>query len=183
MTAPSRVLALVNSRLERPDETEEHLPDSAAADRWLGEHFVGFAGTLSDRDFAALRRLRAAARDLLLDQIAGNEPGQAALAVLNEAAGRVPRADRLTPLWSRETDYHAGRGAKHALATVMTVLANEAIELLSSDADLAECAADDCVILFIRTDPRRRWHNDRCGNRIRAARSYARRAHTAGRLT
>jgi predicted RNA-binding Zn ribbon-like protein len=75
----------------------------------------------------------------------------------------------------RELAYHADHGTGQTLIS-LAILASEAIELLSSAADLAECAAEDCVMLFIRTDPRRRWHNDRCGNRIRAARSYARRS-------
>ncbi len=182
MSTPSSVLALVNSRLERPDATEEHLPDAAAAGHWLAENFDSSAGTLSDGDFTAMRRLRAAVRDLVLDRIAGNEPGRAALAVLNETAGQVARTDRLTPLWSREAAYHAGRGTGHAI-TWLAILADEAIELLSSDANLAQCAADDCVVLFIRTDPRRRWHDDRCGNRIRAARSYARRRQASASRT
>jgi predicted RNA-binding Zn ribbon-like protein len=175
MSTSLRVLALANSRLDRPNGTEEHLPDAAAAGRWFAENFDGAgARPLSKEDFAATVRLRAAVRDLLIDRIAGREADLAALEVLNEAAGRVARTDRLTPFWSRELGYHADHAAGQALIS-LAILASEAIELLSSDAELAECAADDCVTLFIRADPRRRWHNDRCGNRIRAARSYARR--------
>lgn len=56
------------------------------------------------------------------------------------------------------------------------MLAAASIELLTDqDAPLAECAARDCVVFFRRDDPRRRWHSERCANRSRAARSYARR--------
>lgn len=181
-TSP-RVIALVNSRLDRPHETEEHLPDAAAAGRWLAEHFGGAAGrTLSQEDFEAILRLRAAVRELIGNRIAGTGPGQAALAVLNGTAGRARKTERLTPAWSRETDYRPGEGTSRALVP-LAILADEAIELLASDAGLAECGADDCVMVFIRTDPRRRWHDDRCGNRVRAARNYALRRQAAPRDT
>lgn len=175
-------MALVNSRLERPHVTEERLPDAAAAGRWLAENAGCAARTLSQEDFEATLALRAAVRELIADRIAGRAPGRAALAVLNETAGRACRTERLTPAWAREVAYRPGGGIRPALAS-LAIVASEAIELLASGADLAECAADDCVMFFVRTDPRRRWHDDRCGNRVRAARSYAQRRRTAARDT
>ena len=197
----SRVLALVNSRLERPAETEEFLPDATAAARWLAEQFTESAeagahgdrsggsssrtaarptaASLTDDDYEAMLRLREALRKLMLDRITAREPDRTSLEVLNRVAARVVRTDRLTSHWSRECVYAAPAGSAHAPASRLAILATEAIGMLSDPhAVLAECAAEDCVVLFERLDPRRRWHSDRCGNRIRAARSYARNRQT-----
>ena len=193
MRDSSRVLALVNSRLERPAETEEFLPDATAAARWLADQFTeraeasaagggdsstGTSGTaprLTDDDYESMLRLREALRRLMLDRITAREPDRTSLEVLNRVAAHVVRTDRLTPAWSRECVYSAPAGSEHAPTSRLAILATEAITMLSDPHTvLAECAAEDCVVLFERLDPRRRWHSDRCGNRIRAARSYAR---------
>ncbi len=158
------------------------MPDAAAAARWLAACFgvppeVGRSRTavpLDDADFRAAVLLRSAVRSLIRARIAGNDPPPQDLEVLNRSSARACRYDLLTSAWDRDTRYAglAGRSPRVQLAS----LASDAIALLSSPAvDLTECAADDCVVLFERTDPRRRWHSDRCGNRVRAARSYARR--------
>jgi len=170
-----RVLALANSRLARPAETVEDLPDAAAAGRWLADRFGGDVPALDDAAFAALLRLRAAVRGLMLDRISGRRPDERLLAAVNDTAALALRTDRLTGDWSHEIAYRTRSARDDSSATRLATLAREAIELLSSDGDLAECAAADCVMIFLRTDPRRRWHDDRCGNRIRAARSHARR--------
>lgn len=56
-------------------------------------------------------------------------------------------------------------------------LAESAADLLTDPAvtTVPECEADDCVMLFLPTHPRRRWCSpSRCGNRARAARYYQR---------
>ena len=57
------------------------------------------------------------------------------------------------------------------------MLAEAAIEFLT-DYDLGrlrECAANDCVLLFYATHPKRRWCSaDGCGNRERVRRHYQR---------
>jgi len=178
MSQWSRILAFVNSRLERSVGVEEDMPDAAAAGRWLADRFGGCdAAPLSETDFAATLRLRDAVRCLSRDRIAGREPGQGYLEVLNRSSAAACRYDALTPAWHRDTRFNGSAGLASSSPPVqLAALASDAIALLSTPGvDLAECAADDCVVLFERTDPRRRWHSDRCGNRIRAARSYARR--------
>jgi predicted RNA-binding Zn ribbon-like protein len=181
----SRVLAFSNSRLDRPVGVEEEMPDAAAAARWLAACFgvapkVGpsrAAVPLEDADFRAALLLRSAVRSLIQARSAGNGPRPQDLEVLNRSSARACRYDLLTSGWDRDTRYAgaaglAGRSPRVQLAS----LASDAIALLSAPTvDVTECAADDCVVLFERTDPRRRWHSDRCGNRVRAARSYARR--------
>jgi predicted RNA-binding Zn ribbon-like protein len=163
MLNDEQVLAFANTRLDRPSGVVERLPDPATATGWLRAEF-GWSGTLSATDHQAVIRLRDAVRGLLADRIAGRPPGRKDRSVLNDAA--QPRVSELSTRWElieRPTeDQLCGR------------IAQSAMSVLSSDADLAECAAHDCVAYFARTDPRQQWHAIRCGNRVRAARRYAR---------
>ncbi|MGO9784555.1 MAG: ABATE domain-containing protein [Streptosporangiaceae bacterium] len=185
MSQWSRVLAFSNSRLDGPAGVEDEMPDAAAAARWLAACFgvPAAAGrsraavSLDDADFRAALLLRSAVRSLIQARIAGHGPRPQDLEALNRSSARACRYDLLTSAWDRDTRYAGSPGLAGGSPRVqLASLASDAIALLSTPAvDLTECAADDCVVLFERTDPRRRWHSDRCGNRVRAARSYARR--------
>jgi predicted RNA-binding Zn ribbon-like protein len=95
---------------------------------------------------------------------------------VNRASAAAPWAGQLDAGWGRAVSFAGSGSAKPGdLTELMAALASAAISLAADPATpLGECAADDCVLLFLRTDPRQVWHSDRCGNRIRAARSYAR---------
>ena len=80
----------------------------------------------------------------------------------------------------RTVEHPATRAVEHAMATI----AEDAAALLTGDEAplLAECAADSCGRFFLRTHARRQWCSTRCGDRVRAARAYARkRAALSGR--
>jgi predicted RNA-binding Zn ribbon-like protein len=165
MMDEARLLAFANTRLDRPSGLVERLPDPAAAAGWLRTEF-DWSGQLSADDHAALVRLRDAVRGLLGARIAGRTPGRSDRSVLNAAA--MPRIPELTARWElteRTTEGSDGLPGR---------IAQAAMSLLTSDTDLAECAAHDCVMFFARADPRQQWHAVRCGNRVRAARRYAR---------
>lgn len=170
-------LRFANTRLERPRETVEPLADPERAGAWLrAEAGWGSGGPLTGTELARLRRLRDAVRSLLVARVHDRPAEADALAAVNDSAARAPRCDRLTPRWQREVRVLTGPGGAAGLDAVCAGLAVAAIDLLSDPAgDLAECAADDCAVIFQRTDPRRRWHSERCGNRVRAARAYERR--------
>jgi predicted RNA-binding Zn ribbon-like protein len=57
-----------------------------------------------------------------------------------------------------------------ALATV----ALHSLPLLVGPSPLRACPAPGCVLYFVQDHPRRAWCSDGCGNRVRAARHYAR---------
>ncbi len=57
-------------------------------------------------------------------------------------------------------------------------LAADAIEFLASGPELRACLAPGCVLYFVKDHPRRAWCSTGCGNRVRAARHYARRRTT-----
>ena len=161
MLNDEQLLAFANTRLDRPSGLVERLADPDTARRWLRTE-LGWSGPF---DYEAVVRLRDAVRSLLAARIAGRPPGQHDRRVLNDSA--LPRVAELTARWELAQrpvggDQLCGRVAEAAMS------------LLSGDADLAECAAPDCVMYFARTDPRQQWHAIRCGNRVRAARRYAR---------
>jgi predicted RNA-binding Zn ribbon-like protein len=120
--------------------------------------------------------LRGAVREALHAPLEGKCVSPSALATINEAAGRAPLsphavvgADGQLRL---ETHHHSADATEVALAT----FAADAIELLSGSRreDVRACRAPNCVLMFFRDNPRRRWCSAACGNRARQARHYER---------
>ena len=171
-------LALVNSASElhggkHHDELDG--PDDAAA--WLRAHDLIAPDTvLHEHCRGRLADLRADLRDLFTAHTAGGVPTAAAVNALNSALTRSPGALLL------RFDPAAGftRCAKHPVTQVvehvMALIAEDAASLLSGDQAslVASCEADSCERFFLRTHARRQWCSTRCGDRVRAARAYAR---------
>lgn len=169
-------LAFVNTRKDRPVGLIESLGDPAAASAWLQQE-LGYAQThpLGKAEHARLLALRDSAQRLLRARLTGNAPAPDDLLLLNQTSAAAPRCDQLDEEWRTSLRF-GGSGSTNPrdLAELLAALASATISLAAdSSANLAECGADDCVVLFLRTDPRQRWHSERCGNRMRAARSYA----------
>lgn len=72
----------------------------------------------------------------------------------------------------RSLEHPTTRLIEHA----MSVIAEDAAALLAGDAAhlLAQCEAEPCSRFLLKTHGRRQWCSTRCGDRVRAARSYAR---------
>ncbi|GAB1513425.1 CGNR zinc finger domain-containing protein [Actinophytocola sp. KF-1] len=155
------------------------LGDPAAANRWLAGHELApeDAG-LREVCAAQLRALREQVRALLAARIDGHPAPAAALRAVNDAMTRVPSAALLrwddTHGFRRAPEHPATQILDHALA----VLAGDAADLLTgADADrLAACGSPPCNRYLLRTHGRRQWCSVRCGDRVRAARAYARRS-------
>jgi predicted RNA-binding Zn ribbon-like protein len=175
-------LDLVNSAVALPGGHVLDLlgtPDSANA--WLTSRGLAPAGFgMREQCAAQLRALREQLRALVAAHLDGLPPPGSALAAVNDAMTRVPTAEVLR--WDaelglrREASHPVTQALDHALA----VLAVDAAELLAgADAHLlAACGAPSCRRYLLRTHGRRQWCSVRCGDRVRAARAYARR--TAG---
>jgi CGNR zinc finger/Putative stress-induced transcription regulator len=117
-------------------------------------------------DPATLTRLRDAIRTAL------TSPTPEALAAINTAAARAPRAPRAEPDLTRSTEH----GPADRAAAVLASFAISAIEIVTGperDA-LRTCGAPGCVLMYLQDHPRRRWCSNSCGNRARQARHYAR---------
>ncbi|MGY0501322.1 CGNR zinc finger domain-containing protein [Nocardia sp. FBN12] len=129
----------------------------------------------SPADLRAIRAVRehtAAAIDALRH---GRRPPESALRGLIAAQNAAPAI--LRPAWTGTEITTVRHRTGPAGARAAAALAEAAAELLADPAlrKLRRCAADDCVLLFVATHPRRQWCSPaRCGNRARVARYYQR---------
>lgn len=153
----------------------EHLSE------WL--QVVGFTTkpiTVTNDDLATAQRLRNALRRLAALLTEDTRPAAAsatkdlnvAIREINAVASTTtaPRLELRQGVLGRD-DTPPGRPAPAALAAVAT----ESVDLLTgADAPLLRaCYAPGCVLYFVKDHPRREWCSTACGNRVRAARHYA----------
>lgn len=151
-------------------------PESAM--RWLTAHDLATPDVrLYEVCAQRMRTLRAHIRALFAARVDSTTPAEGSLRAVNEALTAVPTAPLLD--WDaaqglRRVQAHpVDRAVNHALAT----LAADAADLLTGpDAGiLASCGSAPCDRFLMRTHGRRHWCSTRCGDRVRAARAYARR--------
>ena len=156
------------------------LADPASGEAWL----EGLAQRLPDGGESSepwptaqeLIALRDAVRVALHAVVSGAAQDAAALDVINRASARAPRSP--IAAWRPDADPVTGtnyHGASRA-DVVIAALASDAIELLTGPqrGDLRACGAPGCVLMFLKTHPRREWCSNTCGNRARQARHYHR---------
>ncbi len=124
-----------------------------------------------------VRALREALRALFAAAVDGASPAPEAVAAVNAAAACAPAFPQLAwapPAAPRaRLGYPTGRPGDALLAAV----AASGIALLAGDdrRRLRRCDGPGCVLLFLATNPRRRWCSaNGCGNRVRVARHYRR---------
>jgi predicted RNA-binding Zn ribbon-like protein len=150
-----------------------------SAMHWLAEHGLTAPDiALQDVCAARLRGLREHVRTLLASRVADLPAPRESLDALNRALTRVPTAPLIA--WNesrglyRVQEHPTDQAVDHALA----VLAADAADLLAGpdSARLAACGAAPCDRYLLRTHGRRHWCSIRCGDRVRAARAYARRS-------
>lgn len=172
-------LALANSIVTLPGNVRaDELDSPAQATAWLVAHGLAPESTeLLTYCQNQLTGLRGNVRSLFLTQLAGEAPDQNAMEALNRALSRIASA----PLLHFSEDRGLYRAAEHPVTQLvehaMAQIAEDTAALLTSDnsAELAQCEAAPCDRFLIRLHARRRWCSTRCGDRIRAARAYARR--------
>ncbi|MGW0826832.1 ABATE domain-containing protein [Streptomyces sp. NPDC002845] len=151
-------------------------PESAMY--WLAAHDLTTPDVqLYEACARRMRTLRGHIRTLFASRVDGGTPPRESLQAVNEALTAVPTAPLLA--WDgaqglRRVHAHpTDQAVNHALAT----LAADAADLLTGpDVDLlAACGSAPCDRFLLRTHGRRHWCCTRCGDRVRAARAYARR--------
>jgi len=133
---------------------------------------------VSADDLADARRLRDALRRLAADVTNDERAGREVALPLADAAGIVNDAVR----WRPVPQLRRGRGGWRFAAgdgggvrAWLGELAAEGAALLADpQRPLRACSAPGCVLYFVREHPRREWCSVGCGNRVRAARHYAR---------
>ncbi|MGI5380351.1 CGNR zinc finger domain-containing protein [Streptomyces sp. CA-251387] len=130
-------------------------------------------------DLTAVRAVREHIARALDHLLLGDEPMATDLEALNQTQRAAPAIDELA--WDGSTVTATRRRDGSPGRRLAACLAEAAAELLADPAvtRIRKCEADDCVMLFLPTHPRRRWCSAaRCGNRMRVARHYQR--HKAG---
>lgn len=126
-------------------------------------------------DAPAVRRLRAALRELFEARIDRRAPAATAVEDVNAFTAAAPISRRLNSSGAAESRWHVEHGGSAQLAAI----AADAIELLADEersALLRRCGNAECGMLFLAENPRRVWcASNVCGNRARVARHYSRR--------
>ena len=122
----------------------------------------------------SLRRLAAACTDDR--RPAAQSPVESvddAVAAVNRAVTHLPHAQLVV----RGGRLHRDRPAPTSPTRVaLAELTHDAIDVLTGPGatELRACRAPGCVFYFVRSNPRREWCSETCGNRARAARHYRR---------
>ena len=171
-------LGLVNTVHTTTAGTTDLIEDPHQASRWLIERELLALDTRLGASCATrLRALREEIRSLLTSATQTSPPTYDAIAALNTALTAAPTTQLLTWApdhgWRTVTPHPLDRAPDHLLA----LLARDAVDLLTgSDADkITMCGAAPCSRFLLRTHGARQWCSVRCGDRVRAARAYARR--------
>jgi predicted RNA-binding Zn ribbon-like protein len=124
----------------------------------------------------AARRLRDALRRLAAAVTGDERPAavpalseRAAVAAVNAALAAAP------PVELGRTDGRWRLVKRRPIDAALGALAREGAALITDpERPLRACHAPGCVLYFVRDHPRRAWCGVTCGNRVRAARHYAR---------
>jgi predicted RNA-binding Zn ribbon-like protein len=181
--AASVALALVNTRLDGPTGPLDLLAGAADARAWLIRHGLAPGSGRSDGAWEdRLRGLRESVRGLFAARIDGVRPDPADLAAVNAALAAAPCVTSVA--WDGDGPRVGRRRIPRTddpLAPALAALAADAGDLLTGAhaEQLARCSAHRCIRMFIRTHAARQVCSTRCGDRVRAARHYAKRREQA----
>jgi predicted RNA-binding Zn ribbon-like protein len=177
MTAPrldqGQTVDLLNTVWADRAGQYDELADARLAGRWLETD-------LSESATTQLRDLRDALRVLAADRTADPRPVASAPGDrVAESVATVNATSALAPSWPVLVDGRAEQLTRGPPDDrLLGGLAAAAIEFLASAPELRACLAPGCVLYFVKDHPRRTWCSTGCGNRVRAARHYARRRTT-----
>jgi predicted RNA-binding Zn ribbon-like protein len=172
-------IELVNTTLPTDDGPRDLLWTDEDAAAWVSAHADRLpAGAAPSVE--RLTALRDAIRNLIEAAMALGRPEPRALRAVNTASALVPVHPvlRWPDLGPQATEASAPQ-AKDGWPgmEVLAAIARSAIQLLGAEEGprLRRCEGPDCVLLFVATNPRRRWCSPSlCGNRVRVARHYDR---------
>ncbi|MGW4797826.1 CGNR zinc finger domain-containing protein [Nonomuraea sp. NPDC004297] len=171
-------LDFVNSAIALPGgQFIDLLGTPEATNQWLTERGLAPADAgVQEMCAAQLRSLREHLRGLFAARVAGLPALPAALSAVNDALSGAPTAALL--YWDEKNGpYRAAPcPTNEILDRALASLAANAADLLTGpDAErLTACGSTPCNRYLLRHG-RRHWCSTRCGDRVRAARAYARR--------
>ena len=95
------------------------------------------------------------------------------VAAVNRAAAHLPQTELVLQGGLLRRDRPASASPTRV---ALAELAHDSIDMLTgpSGIKLVACHAPRCLLYFVRSQPRREWCSETCGNRARAARHYQR---------
>ncbi|GAA2170989.1 CGNR zinc finger domain-containing protein [Actinomadura napierensis] len=173
LTGEPLALDLINTRTAAADLLAT--PDDLHAWLQLQAGRLPDVASLDIHDVYPIHTVREHAANAVERARHGQRPDAADLTALNDLQRAAPAITELT--WDGAAVAAARRRSGPAGARLAAWLAEAAADLLADPAAtrIRQCAADDCVLLFLPAHPRRRWCSAaRCGNRVRVARHYQR---------
>ncbi|MHC5560884.1 CGNR zinc finger domain-containing protein (plasmid) [Kocuria sp. U4B] len=170
-------MSLSNSagRIGDPGDRDQ-LETPSQATTWMIEHGLATPeAELQEYCSRRLRDFREAVRSVLHATVSGSPPAHGAVEAVNSALTHTPALTVLT--WDSAAGFHGEQEhpATQAVEHAMSLMAADLVALVTGEdaALLAECAAPSCGRFLLRTHARRQWCSTRCGDRVRAARAYA----------
>jgi predicted RNA-binding Zn ribbon-like protein len=164
----------INTQRQRRGHAVDLIASTGDLRVWLAAHdLLDSRGRITEGDLNAWHGLRAAARTLLTARIDGESPPRAAIDVVNAAASSVPVTTTLR--WHQRPIAELQRTGGSPLEQAFAATAADAIEALTGDRGerLARCESPSCSRLLERDHGHQRWCSPGCGDRVRAARYYA----------
>jgi len=178
-----RMVRLVNSVVTLPgDQRVDELESPEDATDWLIElGLVPQQTTLLRYCQNQLTGLRTHLRALFAARVEAKVPPQDALNEINRILTSIPSTPLLrhseTSGFYRQTEHPITQLVEHAMAQI----ADDAAGLLTGGQSvrIERCAASPCDRYLLVTHARRLWCSTRCGDRVRAARAYARKQMSA----
>lgn len=170
-------IALANSVIRTGNDVQDALNSPESTTDWLiARGLVSDGSALQSYCQNRLVGLRHHLQAALSAYVSGEELAPSTLEEINSALVAAPHSPllRFNPEsgFFRELAHPTTELVEHA----MSAIAEDLAALLTGDeaAQLARCEAEPCERFFLRTHGRRQWCSTRCGDRVRAARAYAR---------
>ncbi len=174
-------LDLVNTRPQISSEAVDLIADGKGLRIWLelekdrlSDSLAAELATIPSEDLGPIHSVRENLAIALDHQTRGLGVPVAAIEGLNDAMRAAPAIHQLD--WGDPPSL-ASRREGSAAVCLAAFLAEDAAALLAGPnrLQIRKCEADDCVMLFVGTNARRRWCSaTRCGNRVRVSRYYQR---------
>lgn len=169
---------LADTIITSRDPAVDLLADEAACRFWWGLQRDRLPNEAPAPSLALTIELRQAVREILDAHIAGIAPSTAVIDHINDTAADVACTRQLmqTPAgWAALTIRHPPADRLYELA--LAAVAESLIDLLVGPAlnRLRRCENPTCSMLFVASDPRRKFCTQNiCANRTRVARHYHR---------
>lgn len=149
----------------------ELLVDEEALSVWIAAEFPRFPSVAgASGHLSRVIELRDAVRALLTARVRDESLPRRERDLINDASRRSPSFPTIDETTGRVT-VEVNDDPYDMFAAAV---ARSTMEVLTREADVAECRAPSCGMLFEPANRRQRWCSPACGNRARVARHAAR---------